>query len=480
MPDPVPARPAGPRRGAFVIALAAVAAAVVATSVAVMPPGPDRQPVPAGSEVPAADALSVAWVCAEGTGDPGGRAPATVWIANPSGAPAAVQVTVQAGGSEVGRRALALPGWSVVAVPVGEVAAAADPVVLVEATGGRVVVAHSAVAAQDVAVAPCRRPPVPTMLLAGATTLRGAQTVVAVANPFPDDAIVDISVLTLGGLQAPERLQGLIVPRHSRITVPLGDVVRRQAVLAARVTTRRGRVVAEASLRIDGVEGRTGFALSAGVARPARRFGFPSGAATPGRAQQLTLANPADRPARARVRVRLDGRARLAPRDVVVPARGLVTLDVGERVPVGEGFSVVVDATRPVVAQMLVASRAPAAPASRGIAWPAGQHEANRRWVLVPARASGRSADVLVVAGAARRAVRVRVQAFADGQRRDLPGASGLRIPPGRRQVFDLARLGVQPGDGLLVTADGPVWTARDSWAGPGISIDGGIPDPSG
>jgi hypothetical protein len=457
------------------VALGVVLAGAGALAAVVDRPGAPA-PGPTGTvEVPPAGALGAAWVCAEGTGDPSGRVPGTVWLANPSSRPAAAQVRLQADGRELGRRDVALGPWSVAALPVAEIGAHPDPVILVESSGGRVVVAHVITAAGDVGVAPCRRPPVRATYAAGLTTLRGAQAVVALANPFPDDAIVDVSALTLRGPQAPERLQGIIVARRSRITVPLGEFVRRQAPVAVQVTTRRGRVVTELSLRLDGVEGRRGFALSPGLDAPARRFGFPAGATSPGRTQELVLANPGDAAARVRVRVRLDGRARLAPRDLVVPARSLVAVDAGERVPAGTGYHVAVRADRPVVAQMLVSSREPAAAASRGIAWPAGQPRAARRWVIVPARVTSRSSDVLAVANARRRPVRVRVWAFGDGDRRPVAGAGGVVVPAGRRRVVDLA--GVRAEAGLLIEADGRVWVSRDAWAAPGISVGGGVAD---
>ncbi len=476
MGEQLPERPHGPRRAGVLVAIGLVLAGwgVLATVVE-RPTAPAAGP--AGTvEVPPRGALGVAWVCAEGTGDTPGRAPETLWLANPSVRPAAAQVRVQAEGRELGRRDVPLGPWSVAVVPVAEIGAHPDPVVLVESSGGQVIAAHVIAAAGDVGVAACRRPPTGATFAAGLTTLRGAQAVVALANPFPDDAIVDVAALTLRGPLAPERLQGIIVARRSRVTVPLGEFVRRQAPVAVQVTTRRGRVAAELSLRLDGVEGRRGFALSPGLDTPVRRFGFPAGATSPGRTQELILANPGDAAARVRVRVRLDGRARLAPRDLVVPARSLVAVDAGERVPAGTGYHVTVRAERPVMAQMLITSREPAAAASRGIAWPTGEPRSARRFVVVPARATPRSSDVLAVANAGRRAVRVRVWAFGDGERRPVAGAGGVVVRAGQRRVVDLAA--VPSASALLVEADGPVWVARDAWAGPGISVEGGIPDP--
>jgi hypothetical protein len=53
----------------------------------------------------------------------------------------------------------------------------------------------------------------------------GAEHDLALFNPFGDDAIVDVTFLTDTGVQQPDDLQAVVVPRRSRITIPVQNEV---------------------------------------------------------------------------------------------------------------------------------------------------------------------------------------------------------------------------------------------------------------
>ena len=92
-------------------------------------------------------------------------------------------------------------------------------------------------------------PPTDWYFAAG-TTVKGAQQYLVLFNPFGDDAIVDVSFLTDAGVQEPDDLQALVVPRRSRVTIPVQDAVPRQRGRRARPRPRRpGRRRAHAALR---------------------------------------------------------------------------------------------------------------------------------------------------------------------------------------------------------------------------------------
>ena len=77
----------------------------------------------------------------------------------------------------------------------------------------------------DFAIEPCSRSAGPDWYFAAGTTVEGSEQYLVLFNPFGDDAIVDVSFLTDTGVQEPDGLQALVVPRRSRITIPVQDSV---------------------------------------------------------------------------------------------------------------------------------------------------------------------------------------------------------------------------------------------------------------
>ena len=232
---------------------------------------------------------STTWYCADGTANPGGRADERLELGNVGRRPVRAVVTVD-GGSEaapVSRPYTVAPG-RVVRVRVGDLAPIAEPGVVVETRGGRAVVEHTLTRTDEVAMGPCAREPTTEARFAAGTTSKNSELWLALFNPFPDDAIVDVEAVTDTGRRAPGRLQGIVVPRLTRVSVPIHEAVPRVDTVATQVSVRRGRIIAEQSQFLDGSDGRRGLAASLGseraraVALPDRALGLrTAGAARP-------------------------------------------------------------------------------------------------------------------------------------------------------------------------------------------------------
>jgi hypothetical protein len=430
----------------------------------------------AGVSVPAADATVSTWYCAEGTSAAGGRADEVLYLANIDARPARARVTVMAGDAGTKTVPLDVPGSTLVPVRVADVLVAAEPGVLVETTGGRVVVTHGLSGNGDVAIGPCASSPSPRWYFAVGTTGRGAQQWLALFNPTSDDAIVDVGFVTDTGPLTPESLRGIVVPRGSRVSVPVHAAAARQAIVGTEVVARRGQVVAEQSLILDGTDGRKGLAVSLGAPAPSRHWVLPTGLIGPGRSQQIVVANPGPDPVDATAQIRLDAAAELAPQSMTVPPGTAVNLDLGP-VPPGIGFSTTVAASAPVVVETLAATTTPNAPPIRGLATAVGVSDSARTWVLAPARASERSVDFVDVVNVGRRPVSFSATVVADGRRTELSALTGTRIAPGKRAVLDLGALDVPAGAILLVRGDGPLVVDREASAVPGLTLAPAVPD---
>jgi hypothetical protein len=355
--------------------------------------------------VPAADALSTSWYCPEGTSNTGGRADETVIVGNLSDERVDATITVMPGGgqSPVSQR-VQVEARGVARVHVAQIAAVAEPGVVVEVVGGQAVVEHQIAANGDIAIGPCARDASTDWYLAAGTTVKGAQQFLVLFDPFGDDAIVDVTLLTDTGVQQPEAVQALVIPRRSRVSVPIADLVPRQTLVAIQVHTRTGRVIAERSQLFDGtvsegVPTRKGVALSLGATAPATEWKLPFGKAESGAQLTVAIANFGATPTAVEVGIQLEGGGAVAPQNVTLPARSVVSVDVGGRVAAGSRYAFDVsvrggESARggPVVVEALGWW---SSPAGAGVASVMGATRPARRWVAVaPDVASGLTLEI--------------------------------------------------------------------------------------
>ena len=456
------------RRTALVVAIVAV---LVAAGVITRADRVDDVPAVRGPRVTSARNGAATWYCAEGTANPEGRADEEIVIGNVGARPSRATVTVMSGSDATQvRREYAVPAGQVTRVPVSEIAAVGEPGVIVEVEGGRSVVEHRIRRGADDAVGPCARESAVSAEFAAGTTIKGAELWIALFNPFPDDAIVDVRAITGAGLRAPSRLQGIVVPRYSRVSVPVHEAIPRVDLVATRVVARRGRVITEESIALDGSDGRSGLALSLGRDR-ARRWWFPNALIGSGRNERLLLANPAARDVRATVRFPLDAAAALEPVTLLLPGESVTAVDLN-LIPPDFGFSVVITARRPIVAEMIATSGPPQGEDVRGIASSLGLTGGSVEWAVVPARVGATSADVLAVVSTDGRAHRVTIER-TDGKGRRV--MARVRVPPTGRALLHLDQEVDDPALALVLRSDGPVAVERES-ARPGITRSAAIP----
>ncbi|MEY3361058.1 MAG: hypothetical protein RL531_777, partial [Actinomycetota bacterium] len=208
---------------------------------------------PAAAVVRTSDPTTT-WFCAAGTSQPGGAADETVVVANAGsqrGERARVRISVLTGTDPAGVpiapavRELSLAPAAEVRVRVADLVASANPGVIVEGRGAPIVVSHLLRGNGDTAAGACARGGSDRWFFGGGSTVLGSNLTLWLFNPFPGDAVVDLSFATDTGNEAPNEFQGLVVPGRTRLAVALDAGVRRRAVVAAEVRARRGRVVAE-------------------------------------------------------------------------------------------------------------------------------------------------------------------------------------------------------------------------------------------
>lgn len=419
--------------------------------------------------------VAAAWYCAEGTSNPGGRADETVIIANLSSGPTTADVQVVGGARPaMVTKPVQVAPYSQVRVHIADLLVTAEPGVIVQTYSRSVVVEHELRTGAELATGPCAREPATSWDFATGSTGKGEQLFLALFNPFPDDAVVDVGFVSDTSPEAPGPLQGLVVPRRSRVTIPVNDQLDRRAVLAAHVEVRSGRVVAESSQVHNTADGRKGIAASLGVTRGAGVWTFPYGDAKPGIQDAIAIANFGTTPARVSLETRLPGVITLSPRQLNVPAQTVVVANAAERVPLGTGFSTVIRVLSggPVVAEQLAAFKAPAR--TTGIAAALGVPQPARWWAFAAGRVTAAD-DELIVDNPGRRAARLDVEVLSGGNRIRPPALQHLAVPAGKHVRFALSA-GIVPADAaVVVRADHPVDVVRAGFAPTGVTISPGI-----
>jgi hypothetical protein len=440
-----------------------------------------------GVAVPPPNALSASWYCAEGTSTPGGRADETVLLASLADARVVATITVTVGGSAppVVRR-IELAPHEEQRVHIADIVQTAEPGVVVEIDGGPAVVSHELVHGTDIAVEPCTRAAGTDWYFAAGSTVRGSQHYLALLNPFGDDAIVDVTLLTDSGLQQPDQLQAVVVPRRSRLTLTVHDQVPRQEHVATHVHARSGRVVVERTQIFDGTPPdagptREGIAVSLGAQAPAPSSYVAAGTTRGAGRAELGLGNFSASPTSVVVDVALAGDRTLEPQTVDVPAQGVVTVDITGRVPVDTDYAITVTPRRngativPVVAELM--AWWPPASTSSAVASTLGSVGIARRWV-VTAPEGDADAYVTVLDPGAGPAVVGLLRAGRVDRGTSATSGEHRKIKAGGLAVFHVAHIGDEQS-AFVVTADHAVVVGLTVLGAAGASASAAAPDPS-
>jgi hypothetical protein len=313
-------------------------------------------------------------------------------------------------------------------------------------------------------------------------TERDAREVIALFNPFPADAVVDLHFLTESGRVDPPEGQGLLIPAHSTIQEEVGNLVRRRATATLEVVARTGEVVADRVQLFDGTNGRRGAGLDVGAPRGALRWEFPDGLVEASTVfEGWVVYNPTGGDAEVTLTVDPVTGESPPPLDLTIPAHSQHTISASDA---GIGASVAHSSTIEsqngvaVVAERVVDLRAP----SPRVGWSAmiGAPVAARSWIFPIGSASAQDDEWLVVRNPGRNRVSVDVIALAHGVRLPIEGMQHLEVGGGGRLAIRLGDHIQRSPLPLVVQASGDVVVERDLYRVGvlGVSTSLGIPLP--
>jgi hypothetical protein len=478
----------GPRRVTVIVVLAVLLAAAGLADRVARPVADDARGARAArAAMPIAaptTSLSSTWFCAGGTaraeGADGLVADATVVVANPGERALRGTIRVVPNNAEAKTQPIEVGARSRVAIRLTEVVASPYAAALVELDGGGVVVEHQIQGPLGLSTAPCASSASDHWYLAEGSTAREGSNpedrmLLAVFNPFPEDAIVDLSFAHEGGRSVPSDFTGLVVKGGGVRVVSVGEHVRRRAHIATTAVARSGRVV------IDRIQQRNGavkgLSLALAAPSPGSTWYFAEGFVGDGVGEQIHVYNPTEDEAQVSIDLALeDGAAE--PFDLTLPPRSRATVVANEeeRVPrnIGHAATVLSLNDVPVVAERSVSA---SAPASRvGVTDSLGVRGTATRWVLAAGSATATIDEWVMVMNPGPGDAKVTIQALASGQ---LLGADTLRdldVPAGRRVAIRMTDH-LSREDALLVRSTSPVVVERAVYlvGATGIALSAGV-----
>ncbi len=383
-----------------------------------------------------ASALSSTFYCAGATVTATGTTASSVVVANPRDQEARGSVTVITTNAPPRVVPLVVAPWSATDVSLGQLGPGIAAAAVVDLQSGQVAAELSVAGPQgDGDVTPCASSGSGQWYFADGSTARDASLLLSLFNPFPEDAIADLSFSTEQGRAAPGDLQGVVVPARTLVALDIGEQVRRRESIATALTVRTGRLVAAQTLGRT-LPGRAGVSVTLGAPSLAPLWYFPDGFAANGVVERYSLYNPGTREAEVALEANLDEGV-AEPFEIRVPAGDRVTVTFNEeaRIPKGVGHSVTVRSSNgvPIAATRTVEA---ATPSRSGRADTLGARRSSKRW-LFPAGGTSQIVDeVIVVQNTGEQPASVSVVGLADGREVPFPQFQGVTIEPGRRQSF--------------------------------------------
>ena len=448
---------------------------------------------------PPAGALSSTFFCPAGTAQKDGEADAFVLIANPGDRALRATVTVYPGaidGDQAATQAVAalapkattveVPARGRVTVRLADVQPSQYAAALVEVDGGEVAVEHRVTSKLGSDGGPCASSPSATWYLPSGSDNPGARELLSLFNPFPDDAVIDVELVTSDGSRVPDRLGNYVVPGGRLVLLDVNKESPLHEQVATSVTSVAGRLVVGRIQSFDGSDPKHPAGIAATLAAPQASlvWTFAEGQVAEGVGEVYTLYNPGDAQAEVDLEIALDDpdvNGTVDPIPAKIPARSYVQVAMQDqgRVPPGVAHSVTVRSRNgvPIVPERVITSGPPST--RRGYAPALGAPLVANRWLFADGRADATTHEWLILVNPSSDSlVRFSVTALAKGTPIPIEGLQQVEIRPGGRLAVELSERITRGDLPLVVDGDGPLVVERGlyGFGRPGISLATGIP----
>lgn len=461
------------------------------------------------------------WYCTAGVISPDASTDHLVVVTNPTDQPVSGTITVYPSqNNTIGEPVPYDPAVQAIEVPAnGQLEVSLAPIVilldedlalptgafvgaLVEFDSGGLTVHHAQLTPFGSDLEACATSAAATWWFAAGTTLRDVSYQMFLLNPFPDDAVVDITFVRADGIRTPNAVAGRLVRAQSLTVIDLTPVQPVLDQVTAEITTRTGRVIAE-RVQFFGPEGEgpRGVSLTAGTNALSDQWFFPAGGAVAGAGESYVIFNPNEGPAEVEFELKTDADVDgdTAPRQVPVgPSEWwVVNAQLHPTHPLSQDTAAAIDVTGPELlgAQYFVsvrsfnetqvsAERVLTQPLESGLGVASSfgisqsstdQLLAIPPWLDIAATdPTGDDVGELAVLNPAGDTIS-RIEIWVGGQGQ-LTLRESSELPPRRRAAFDLGTL-LQPGDEWIqVRSSTGVMAEMVTVTNNGIAVTHGVP----
>ena len=424
-------------------------------------------------------ALSSSWFCVGATAGEGSGADGVVHVANPTERAASGTVTVMPMSGQPAAIPLQVGPLTVAVVKLRDVVEAPWAAAVVDLDSGQVAAELVVQGPTESDATPCSSRASDRWHFADGVTAKDASLAMSLFNPFPEDAIVDLSFSTDQGRASPAAFRPIVVPARTLVVRQIGDHVRRREAISTEVAVRTGRVVA-AVTQTRTAAGKAGLSVSLGAPSLGSLWQFSAGVLGDGMDEHYAVANPGRREAKLLFQLILaEGVAESFERTVPAGDRLDVVINEELGVPRGVQHSVTIESlneARVVVSRTLQF----AAPATeQGRADTIGMRRSANRWLFAAGGPSEGNREWVFVTNTGTTAARVSVTGLDSGSELAIDGLQDREVGPGRRAAFLVNDHVQRPALPLVVTSSAPVAVERayyqaagGVWIGPGIALD--------
>ena len=188
-----------------------------------------------------------------------------------------------------------IPARSMISIKLSEIDGVAGEyaAALIQSNLGSLIVEHRLSGPFGETQSSCASTTSPVWNFAAGTTRLGAREMIFLFNPYPDNAVVDISFAADGRTRRPEAYNGLVVPPSSLLPIDLTSVVTLSETISARITSRTGRIVAERLVVLGDELSPKGLSTEIGSPSLNNLWVFPGGFTSEG-LTSLVMFNPSE------------------------------------------------------------------------------------------------------------------------------------------------------------------------------------------
>lgn len=290
-----------------------------------------------------------------------------------------------------------------------------------------------------VAGARCSLQPWSRWLFAVASSARTQDSYLLVANPFEEEAVIKVRLITQDADIVPSRLSEFVVPQLSQAAILLAEYFPETDLFGVELTATRGRVVVSRFMQVATQEGFRGLALELGVREPSPRLYFAGGEVPDGGDEHIVIMNPGKKESLVQMVFHTEAEEVSPPalKELSVPAGRTLRVPIADHLPRGtrHGTSLISLNGVPVVAERLTFGSLEGV---KGVESVLGVPATASRWALSVGSAGSGKDSLAVVNFASSRGLLSITLLTDEGEVRP-PELASLPLEGGRRMTIDLS-----------------------------------------